>query len=259
MYWCKKIREIICRSHIEITFQPCGHFRCLHVLYSKYKYIYCRNWPRFCVRSPGWMRHHALVGSPIAPRAARSRATPRVHGGASNQCSWCKNVINFNSTMIISVMAIKPCNVWSRIIRSWIGITSFKSTPPSSESTSLCTRDDVTMVDECKQSTTTSSTEVKKDFQMNTFHAGLKAWMDLYHHCVCPGSYLKFAFSLSKQNMRIELGITHGDRHLSDLLNYPWVCAPTMHYFLSVTSQQSGSPIGGEWNSQTTHRSIVVE
>ena len=27
----------------------------------------CRNWPRFCVRCRGWMRHHARVGSPVAP------------------------------------------------------------------------------------------------------------------------------------------------------------------------------------------------
>ena len=32
---------------------------------------------------------------------------------------------------------------------------------------------------------------------MNTF-GGLKVWMDLYHHYVCPGSYLKFAFSFTK-------------------------------------------------------------
>ena len=55
---------------------------------------------------------------------------------------------------------------------------------------------DVTMVDECKQSTSTSTTHVKKNFQVNTFHGGLKAWMDLYRHCVCPGSYLKYAFSI---------------------------------------------------------------
>ena len=59
-----------------------------------------------------------------------------------------------------------------------MGITSFKSTTPSSESTSLCTGDDVTMVDECKQSTTPSSIHVKESVQVNTFHDGLKAWMD---------------------------------------------------------------------------------
>ena len=35
------------------------------------------------------------------------------------------------------------------------------------------------MVDECKQSTTTSSNHVKKNFEMNTFHGGLKTWMDI--------------------------------------------------------------------------------
>ena len=124
-------------------------------------------------------------------RSARSRPTPRMRGGASNHGSCRKNGINFHSTTIIEVVAIKPCNVWSRTIRSWIGITSFKSTPPSPETTSLCTRYDVTMVDDCKQSTTMSSTHVKKTFQVNTFHGGLKVWMDLYGHSVCPGSYLK--------------------------------------------------------------------
>ena len=33
--------------------------------------------------------------------AARSRATPRVRGGASNHGSWRKNVVNFHSTTII--------------------------------------------------------------------------------------------------------------------------------------------------------------
>ena len=39
----------------------------------------CRNWPRFCVRSRGWKRHPARVGSPIALRAAvRSNGQPRL-------------------------------------------------------------------------------------------------------------------------------------------------------------------------------------
>ena len=54
------------------------------------------------------------------------------------------------------------------------------------------------MVDECKQSTTTSNTHVKKNFQMNKFHDALKAWIDLYRHRACPGSYLKYAFSINK-------------------------------------------------------------
>ena len=37
-------------------------------------------------------------------------------------------------------------------------------------------------------------------------HAGLKAGMDLYRHCVCPGSYLKYAFSLSKAKYDNRIG-----------------------------------------------------
>ena len=79
-----------------------------------------------------------------------------------------------------------------------MGIISYMSTTPSSECTSLCTRDDVTMVDELKQSTTTPITHMKKNLPMNTFHDGLKAWMDLYRHCVYPESYLRYAFSIYK-------------------------------------------------------------
>ena len=86
-------------------------------------------------------------------------------------------------------------------MRSWIGITSYKSTPPSSGSTSLCTRDDVTMVDNCKQCTTTSITHAMKNIQVNTFHGGLKAWMDICRHCVSQGSYLKYAFSIYKAKL----------------------------------------------------------
>ena len=70
--------------------------------------------------------------------------------------------------------------------------------PPSLKSTSLCTRHDVTMVDKCKQSMTTSNTHVKTNFQMDTIHDGPKAWIDLYCHRACPGSYLKYAFSINK-------------------------------------------------------------
>ena len=87
-----------------------------------------------------------------------------------------------------------------------MGITSFKSTRPSSESTSLCTRDDVTMVDECKQNTTTPSSHMNNNSQINTLHDGLKAWMDLYHHCVCPGHYLKCAFSIYKARYDHRIG-----------------------------------------------------
>ena len=79
-----------------------------------------------------------------------------------------------------------------------MGIISYKSTTPYSESTSLCTRDDITMVDEWKQSTTTSSTHMKKYLLINMFHDGLKAWIDLYRHCVYPESYLRYAFSIYK-------------------------------------------------------------
>ena len=178
----------------------------------------CRNWPRFCVRGRGWTRHHARVGSPVAPRAARSRATPRVRGGASNHGSWRKNVVNFHSTKIIEVVAFKPLN---RVTRSWIGITSIKSTPPSSESTLLCTRDDVTMVHECKQSTNMSHIHVKKNFQVNTFHDDFKAWMDFYSHCVCLWSFLKYTFSFYKVKLwQSNRGIPV---MLSNLHNYPWV------------------------------------
>ena len=63
-------------------------------------------------------------------------------------------------------------------------------------------RDDVTMVDKCKQSTTTSTTHENKNFLVNTFHGGLKAWMDLYRHNVCPGSYLNYAFSIFVAKLR---------------------------------------------------------
>ena len=117
-----------------------------------------------------------------------------------------KIVVNFNSTMIMEVVAIKSRSFWSRIICNEIGITSFKSTRPSAESRSLCTWDDVTMEDECKQSTTTSSTQVKKNSQVNTFHDGLKACMDLCCHCVCLGSYLKYVFSIYKAKYNNRIG-----------------------------------------------------
>ena len=62
------------------------------------------------------------------------------------------------------------------------------------------------MVDECKQSTTTSSTHLKKNFQVNIFHDGWKVWMDLYRHCVCPGSYLEYAFSIYKAKYDNRIG-----------------------------------------------------
>ena len=113
---------------------------------------------------------------PLRPQ--RSRATPLLRGGASNHGSRRRNVVNFHSTTIIQVAAINTCNLSNIIIRSYIGVTSFKSTVPSSASKSPCKPDDVTMIDECKQSTTTSSTHSKKNWQMNTFHHCLKRWMD---------------------------------------------------------------------------------
>ena len=34
---------------------------------------YSRNWPRFCLRSHGWTRHHARVGSSVAPRVLTAK------------------------------------------------------------------------------------------------------------------------------------------------------------------------------------------
>ena len=124
---------------------------------------------------------------------------------------------------------------------------------------SLCTRDDITMINKCNQSMTMSSYHIKKNFRVNTFHGRLKAWMDLYHHCVCPGSYLKSAFLIYKAKLWQSIQgipwrlwccliciITHG------------LCS-TMHCFSMMISRQSRSPIGREGKSQTTHGSIAVE
>ena len=59
--------------------------------------------------------------------------------------------------------------------------------------------------------------------------------------------------------MTIESGNPHGDRDLSNLHNYPGVVLLQRTAFSLMTSRRSGSPIGGEGNSQTTHGSIVVE
>ena len=131
--------------------------------------------------------------------------------------------------------------------------------PLSSESTLLCTRDDVTMVDEYKQSMTTSSTHLKKNFQMNTFHVGLKPWMDLYRHCVCPGSYLKYAFLIynaklwqSNRGFPVAIGT-----YLICIITRGLCFYNARHFNDDVTVM--GAPIGGEGDSQTTHGSIVVE
>ena len=62
------------------------------------------------------------------------------------------------------------------------------------------------MIDECKQGATTSSTNMKKNSQINTFYDGLKAWMDLYRHRVYPGSYLKYEFSIYKAKYDNQVG-----------------------------------------------------
>ena len=41
---------------------------------------------------------------------------------------------------------------------------------------------------------------------MNTFQDGLKAWMDLYRYRACPGSYLKYAFSINKAKYYNQIG-----------------------------------------------------
>ena len=89
---------------------------------------------------------------------------PRARGGAANHGSWRKTVVNFHSNHDHLGRSNQTMHLWSRIIpvlNYWIGITSFKSTPTSSESTSLSTSDDVIMVDECKHNT---PTHVKKNF-----------------------------------------------------------------------------------------------
>ena len=79
------------------------------------------------------------------------------------------------------------------------------------------------MVDECKQNTTTSSTYAKKGFQVNIFHDGMKAYMDLYRHCIYPGSYLKYAFSIKEAKYDNLSGNPLINVTLLTLHNYPWV------------------------------------
>ena len=151
-------------SSTDFLVQPILYFLKMH----------CRNWPHFCVRSRGWTRRHARVGSP---------------GSA------CKNAVNSHSTTTIKVVEIKRCNVkpnYPQLNQLQI----YAAFPGEYVAMHARWRHNGT---ECKQNATTSSTHVKnKNFQMNIFHAGLKAWMDLYRQCVCPGSYLKHAFSLSE-------------------------------------------------------------
>ena len=71
----------------------------------------------------------------------------------------------------IHVRTVKTGNIyriWSRIIPAVIpDVTSFdmfKSTRSSMESNLPCVRDDMTMVDECKQGTHTSNTHVREQW-----------------------------------------------------------------------------------------------
>ena len=96
---------------------------------------------------------------------------------------------------------------------------------------SLCTHDDVTMVDICKQM---SSTHMKKNFQVNTFHDSMKAWMDLYRHCVYPGSHLKYAFSIYK-------------------VKYDTFISTPYHSFMHIRrfSQYAGAPSDLSWTTSS--------
>ena len=58
----------------------------------------------------GWTCHHALMGSP----GAEQRATPWVHGVASNHGSWSKNVVNSYSPKLIWFI-----NTWSPLKIAW--------------------------------------------------------------------------------------------------------------------------------------------
>ena len=70
-----------------------------------------------------------LVGSPVTPDAARSRATPLVRGGSANHGSWRKTVVNsYILTWIgnhhynvawdyLSIPKLQRCNRW---FREWI-------------------------------------------------------------------------------------------------------------------------------------------
>ena len=98
-----------------------------------------------------------------------------------------------------------------------------------------------------------------ENIQVDTFHDGLKAWKDLYRHCVCKGSYLKYAFSIYIAKLWQSNGAIPSRSWRYIICIIAVGCVPTMHGFLMMTSRQSRSPIGGEGNSQTTHGSIVVE
>ena len=94
------------------------------------------------------------------------------------------------------------------------------------------------MLDECKQSTTASRTHVKKNFQVITFHDGLKAWIDSYRHCVCPWSYLKHTFSIiyrAKYDNRIGKSRRRSWRYLICMITLG-LCSYNVRLFDDVTA-----------------------
>ena len=161
------------------------------------------------VFAPGWWLDAPRRTSGVSRRSARSRATPWMRADFimnERSCIDLHNKPTFEKCSKICYLG--RCNQTMQLIR----YHQVQSTPPSPESTSLCTRDDVTVVDECQQSTTKQSTHAKTNFQMNIFHDGLKTWIDWSHHSVCPGSYPRYAFQIYKANIKIETGISRGDR-----------------------------------------------
>ena len=108
----------------------------------------------------------------------------------------------------------------------------------------------VTMVNECEQSTTTLSTHVKKKFQMTTFHDGLKVWMDSYHHHACPGSYLKYRFSINKAKYDNPIG-----ESMWQSLHY-LICTIT-HGLCSYNVQLFNDDSLGNWNLLLVGKGIL--
>ena len=106
------------------------------------------------------------------------------------------------------------------------------------------------MANVCKQGTTASSTHAKKNFQMSEWIFTVFVYVKEVIWCM--------PFQSVKRNMTIESGNPRSERDLSNLHNYWWVV------LLQRTAFQwwphgTGSPIGVEGNSQTTHGFIVVE
>ena len=118
---------------------------------------------------------------------------------------------------------MKPCNFWSRIIPP-IGITSFNMALPSSESMSLCTRDDATLVSTNVDTARPCQARTRrKTFKWKHF-TRLKASMDLYRYCICPVSYLKYVFTIYKVNYDNRIGgIPVAIVMLYIFAYYPWV------------------------------------